>query len=46
MLAMGRSVDEAQGGLRISMGHTTTRKDIEQLLDVLPGAIETVRGAR
>ena len=45
LLAMGRTVAEASGSLRFSFGPTTTDADIERLLAVLPGAVETARAA-
>ncbi|MGO1316967.1 MAG: cysteine desulfurase family protein [Cellulomonadaceae bacterium] len=45
LLAMGLSEAEARGALRFSLGRTSTRADVELLLDVLPGAVERARGA-
>jgi cysteine desulfurase len=46
LLAMGVPVDEARGALRFTLGHDTTETDVDALLAVLPGVLETARGAR
>lgn len=45
LLAMGRGRDDAGASLRFSFGATTTSADIERLVAVLPGAVETARRA-
>jgi cysteine desulfurase len=45
LLAMGVSPQLARGSLRFSLGHTTTRTDIEAVLDALPMVIERARAA-
>jgi cysteine desulfurase len=45
LAAMG--VDEdAAGALRLTLGHTSTRADVAQVLAVLPGVVERARAAR
>lgn len=39
MMAMGHSEDSALGVLRVSLGHDTTRADIDAFLSALPAAI-------
>lgn len=45
LLAMGRSLAEASGSLRFSFGPATTELDIDRVLAVLPGALESARAA-
>jgi cysteine desulfurase len=45
LLAMGQPEDVARGSLRFSLGHTTTREDLDRLVAVLPGAVERARAA-
>jgi len=45
LLAMGASVNRARGSLRFTLGHTSTRQDIDRLMDVLPVAVERARRA-
>ncbi|MCP3939216.1 MAG: cysteine desulfurase [Actinomycetia bacterium] len=45
LLAMGRSVAQATGALRLSMSHGSDNAQIDRLLEVLPPAIETLRAA-
>jgi len=45
LLAMGVPVDRSLGSLRFSLGHTSTRADVDALLDVLPGAVARSRRA-
>ncbi|MCC2593034.1 cysteine desulfurase [Tessaracoccus sp. OS52] len=45
LLAMGRNADEAAATLRFSIGHSTTKQDLERLVDVLPGAVARAREA-
>ncbi len=45
LLAMGLSVEQARGALRLTLGHTSTRADVDALLDALPKAVERARRA-
>jgi cysteine desulfurase len=45
LLAMGQSDDAARSALRFSLGHTSTREDLDRLIAVLPGAVERARAA-
>jgi len=45
LLAMGAETAAARGSLRFSLGHTSTRQDVDHLLDVLPAAVERARRA-
>lgn len=45
LVAMGVDPVAARGSLRFSLGHTTTRRDIQALLDVLPSVVERARAA-
>ncbi len=40
---IGYSQEWTRGGLRFSLGHSTTDADIDAVLDALPGAVEAVR---
>ena len=42
--AMGREAEGARGGLRLSLGPTTSAADVDRVLDVLPGLVAQVRG--
>jgi cysteine desulfurase len=42
---MGQSDDAARSALRFSLGHTSTREDLDLLIAVLPGAVERARAA-
>ena len=42
--ALGREDDLARGAIRFSLGKGNTAEDIDRLLEVLPGAVETLRG--
>jgi len=42
--AMGRDAEAARGGLRLSLGPTTSAVDVDRVLDVLPGLVAQVRG--
>ncbi len=46
LLAMGRDEDEARSSLRITLGHTSTRADVEAVVAALPAAVERARGVR
>ena len=45
LLAMGVEPRQARGSLRFSLGHTSTRADIDRLLDVLPPVVERAEAA-
>lgn len=45
LVAMGMDASLARGSLRFSLGHTSTRADVDRLLEVLPGVIERARMA-
>jgi cysteine desulfurase len=45
LLALGATEVEARSSLRFSLGHTSTRDDVDALLDVLPGVVERARRA-
>jgi cysteine desulfurase len=46
LLAMGIPESEARGALRLTLGHTSTRADVDAFLGALPGAIDRARRAR
>ncbi len=43
ILATGVSYEAAHGSIRFSLGHATTEKDIQKIIDVMPGIIERLR---
>ncbi|MDQ4038918.1 MAG: cysteine desulfurase [Actinomycetota bacterium] len=45
LLAMGADVERARGSLRFSLGHTSTDRDVDHLLDVIPAVVERARRA-
>ncbi|MCP2287326.1 cysteine desulfurase family protein [Nocardia amikacinitolerans] len=45
LIAMGVEPWVARGSLRFSLGHTSTRADVNALLDVLPQVVERARAA-
>ncbi|MEO3800906.1 cysteine desulfurase family protein [Nonomuraea sp. B1E8] len=45
LLAMGADAAAARGSLRFTLGHTSTRDDVDRLIDVLPAAVERARRA-
>ncbi|WP_378732823.1 cysteine desulfurase family protein [Nocardia brasiliensis] len=45
LIAMGVEPWQARGSLRFSLGHTSTRADVDALLDVLPQVVERARAA-
>ena len=45
LLAMGADPREARGSLRFSLGHTSTRTDVDALLAALPQVIERAKAA-
>ena len=46
LVAMGLGQEAARATLRCSMGAQTTPTDVQRLLELLPGAVETARRAR
>ncbi len=44
LLEMNLPVEFAHGSLRMSMGRSTTRQEVDYVLDVLPGIVEKLRG--
>lgn len=46
LLAMGISERDARGALRLSLGHTSTQSDVDEVIEALPAAIERARRAR
>jgi cysteine desulfurase len=45
LLGMGLSPTEARGALRFTLGHTSTRADVDALLAVLPAAVSRAASA-
>ncbi len=45
LLAMGAEPAAARGSLRFTLGHTSTREDVDRLIEVLPAAVERARRA-
>ncbi|MEO3887526.1 cysteine desulfurase family protein [Nonomuraea sp. B5E05] len=45
LLAMGAGAAAARGSLRFTLGHTSTRDDVDRLIEVLPAAVERARRA-
>ncbi|MFI6168023.1 cysteine desulfurase family protein [Nocardia sp. NPDC051052] len=45
LIAMGVEQWQARGSLRFSLGHTSTRADVDALLGVLPQVVERARAA-
>lgn len=45
LLAMGADAATARGSLRFTLGHTSTREDVDRLVDVLPAVVERARRA-
>ena len=43
LLAIGRTADQAQGTLRITLGRDNTQDDVDYLLEVLPKLVERLR---
>ena len=43
LLAIGLKPQEAHGSLRVSLGRYTTEKDIDCLIDILPGTVRKIR---
>jgi len=45
LLAMGVEEDDARGALRFTLGHTSTGRDVDALVEVLPGVVERAQAA-
>ncbi|MEU7002054.1 cysteine desulfurase family protein [Nonomuraea sp. NPDC046570] len=45
LLAMGAEATRARGSLRFTLGHTSTKEDVDRLVEVLPAAVERARRA-
>ncbi|WP_159838508.1 cysteine desulfurase family protein [Nocardia sp. CY41] len=45
LIAMGVEPRQARGSLRFSLGHTSTRADVDALLEVLPQVVERAKAA-
>ncbi|MCW2881028.1 MAG: cysteine desulfurase [Sphaerisporangium sp.] len=45
LLAMGSDAVRARGSLRFSLGHTSTRADVDELVNVIGGVVERARRA-
>ena len=45
LLAMGFSDEQARSALRFSMGHTTTRADVDAVIEAIGPAVERARAA-
>ncbi len=45
LLAMGAGRDRARGSLRFSLGHTTTRADVDSLVEAIGPVVERARAA-
>jgi cysteine desulfurase len=45
LLAMGADGDRARSSLRFSLGHTSTKEDLDALVEALPAAVERARRA-
>jgi len=45
LVAMGADPASARGSLRLSLGHTSVDADVDEVLRVLPGAVERARRA-
>lgn len=43
LLATGLPYEAAHGSLRLSLGRTTTEKDVDYVIEVLPGIVEKLR---
>lgn len=46
LAAMGLSNEQARGALRFSLGHTSTRSDVERLTSVIGDVVDRARAAR
>jgi cysteine desulfurase len=46
LVAMGADEERARASLRFSLGHTSTRADVDALVDALPGVVDRARLVR
>lgn len=46
LLAMGHDEDDARSSLRFSLGHTSTERDVEAVLEAIAPCVERARAAR
>ena len=46
LLALGADTDVARSSLRFSVGHTSTKADVDALVEALPAAVARAREAR
>jgi cysteine desulfurase len=46
LLAMDADEDRARSSLRFTLGHPSSKSDLDELLAVLPGAVERARRAK
>ena len=44
LVAMGVPEAYLRGSLRLTLGHENTMEDVERVLEVLPAAVERIRG--
>ena len=45
LIAIGADEESARGSLRFSLGHTSTRADVEELAAAIGPVVERARGA-
>jgi cysteine desulfurase len=45
LLAMGRDPEQARSSLRLTLGHTSTREDVEAVVDAIGPVVERARAA-
>ena len=45
VLALGHPEEQASGAIRLTLGHTSTRADVEAVLAVIGGCVERAQGA-
>lgn len=43
ILAIGLSYEAAHGSLRFTLGHSTTKADLDKVIEVMPGIVERLR---
>lgn len=43
ILATGLSYEAAHGSIRFTLGHATTQKDVDRVIEVMPGVVERLR---
>ena len=44
LIAMGRTPDEARTTLRVSLGRTTTREDVDRVAEAIAASVARMRG--